>query len=102
MTIRQEKIFGTILSCVVSEKSNMVSEKNGSIVLKVLKHATKREIKLAVENIFETEVVSVNTLISKGKTKRFRSTLGKRKDYKKAYVSLKKGQDLSVFNGVEQ
>lgn len=101
MTIKKEKIFSTILGCIVSEKSNMLSEKNKTIVLTVSKNSTKREIKKSVEEVFNIKVESVNTLISKGKSKRFRSTLGKRNDFKKAYITLEDGQNLSAISGSE-
>ena len=92
--ISEERLLQVIRSPIVSEKSTMVAEKENGFVLKVLKDATKREIKLAVETLFEVQVASVNTLVQKGKVKRTRNGEGRRSDTKKAYVTLKEGQDL--------
>jgi large subunit ribosomal protein L23 len=79
----------------------MAAEKANTIVFKVAKDATKKEIKAAVEKLFEVEVKSVNTLIIKGKTKRQGLRQGRRSDVKKAYVTLKEGQDLDFVGGAE-
>lgn len=92
----QERLMQVILGPVVSEKSNELSEKRGQIVLKVLPNATKKEIKAAVELLFETEVSSVTTTRIKGKIKRFGRHVGKRRDIKKAYVSLAEGVNLDM------
>lgn len=94
--MNQERLMQVILGPVVSEKSNELSEKRGQIVLKVLPNATKKEIKAAVELLFETEVSSVTTAKIKGKTKRFGRHIGKRSDVKKAYVSLANGVNLDM------
>ena len=78
-----------------SEKSTVIAEKHNQIALKVDITATKLEIKNAVEALFDVKVSSVTTIKSKGKTKRFAQRIGKRKDTKKAYVSLKEGHDIS-------
>lgn len=94
--MNQERLMQVILGPVVSEKSNELSEKRGQIVLKVLPSATKKEIKAAVELLFETEVSSVTTTRIKGKVKRFGRHVGKRSDIKKAYVSLAEGVNLDM------
>ncbi len=94
--MNQERLMQVILGPVVSEKSNGLSEKRGQIVLKVLPNANKKEIKAAVELLFEVEVASVTTALQKGKQKRFGRYVGRRSNVKKAYVSLVPGQDLDL------
>ncbi|MGZ8953185.1 MAG: 50S ribosomal protein L23 [Methylovulum sp.] len=79
---------------VISEKSTMGAEKNRQFVFKVQKKATKKQVKSAVEAMFNVEVDSVNVLNVKGKQKRFGRMLGQRSDWKKAYVKLKPGHDI--------
>jgi large subunit ribosomal protein L23 len=98
--INQERLLKLLLAQNVSEKATLAAEKNNTVVLKVVKDANKEEIKAAVEKLFEVEVESVRTLNVKGKTKRHGSSFGKRKDWKKAYVVLKEGQDID-FAGSE-
>ncbi|MDG2848018.1 50S ribosomal protein L23 [Vibrio parahaemolyticus] len=95
--ITEERILKVLRAPHISEKATMAAEKANTIVFKVAKDATKKEIKAAVEKLFEVEVKSVNTLITKGKTKR----QGRRSDVKKAYVTLKEGQDLDFVGGAE-
>ena len=94
--MNQERLMKVILAPVVSEKSNMLAEKRNQMVFKVLKDATKTEIKAAVELLFNVQVASVTTTTTKGKTKRFGRTIGRRSDAKKAYVSLAAGQELDL------
>lgn len=94
--MNQERLMKVILAPVVSEKSNILAEKRNQMVFKVLKDATKTEIKAAVELLFNVQVASVTTTTTKGKTKRFGRTLGRRSDVKKAYVSLVAGQELDL------
>ena len=94
--MNQERLMKVILAPIVSEKSNMLAEKRNQMVFKVLKDATKTEIKAAVELLFNVQVASVTTTTTKGKTKRFGHTLGRRSDVKKAYVSLAAGQELDL------
>ena len=82
--MNQERLLKVILAPVVSEKS------------KVLKDATKVEIKAAIEQLFNVKVASVKTTTTKGKAKRFGRTIGRRSDVKKAYVSLVAGQELDL------
>ncbi|XXQ68176.1 50S ribosomal protein L23 [Neisseriaceae bacterium B1] len=94
--MNQERLMKVILAPIVSEKSNMLAEKRNQMVFKVLKDATKTEIKAAVELLFNVQVASVTTTTTKGKTKRFGRTIGRRSDVKKAYVSLASGQELDL------
>ena len=94
--ITEERILKVLRAPHISEKATMAAEKANTIVFKVAKDATKKEIKAAVEKLFEVEVKSVNTLITKGKTKRQGLRQGRRSDVKKAYVTLKEGQDLDL------
>ena len=80
---------------IISEKSTIAAEKNNRFVFRVKKQATKIQVKKAVEALFKVEVDSVHVLNVKGKTKRFGKILGKRSDWKKAYVKLKPGHDIS-------
>jgi large subunit ribosomal protein L23 len=92
--MNQERIFKVLLGPHVSEKATGLAEKHGQIVFKVDTTATKLEIKKAVEQLFNVKVDKVSTLNVKGKTKRTVRGLGKRNDWKKAYVSLQPGQDI--------
>lgn len=99
--INEERLLKVVLGPHVSEKSTMAAESNNTVVFKVVKDANKEEIKQAVEKLFEVEVNSVRTVNVKGKTKRHGSSFGKRKDWKKAYVILKEGQDIDFVGGAE-
>ena len=94
-----ERMFNVIQSPVITEKATLGSE-HGQVTFKVRLDATKPEIKRAVEGLFKVEVTKVNTLVQKGKTKRFRGTMGRRSDVKKAVVTLKEGQTIDVTTGV--
>lgn len=98
--MNQERLLDVIKAPHISEKSTIVAERDNQVVLKVAVDATKREIKKAVELLFEVEVDSVRVVNMKGKTKRHGLAVGKRVNWKKAYVSLKEGQDLD-FLGAE-
>lgn len=84
---------------VISEKS-FASADNGKYVFLVDKDATKIEIAQAVEKAFQVHVTDVNTVIVKGKVKRFGKTFGRRSDYKKAIVTIKKGESIEDFKGI--
>jgi large subunit ribosomal protein L23 len=90
-----ERAYTIIKSPVVTEKSTMGSEQ-GKVTFKVATDASKAEIKSAIEQIFEVKVTAVNTSILKGKVKRFKNTIGKRSDVKKAIITLAEGQTLEV------
>jgi ribosomal protein L23 len=96
MGMNQQRLMNVILAPVVSEKSNLLAEKRNQMTFKVLRDATKPEIKAAVELLFGVEVASVTTVTTKGKVKRFGRTLGRRSDVKKAYVNLAAGQELNL------
>ena len=88
-----------IVSPAITEKSTMASEQN-QVVFNVAKKATKPEIKAAVEALFSVKVTAVNTLVRKGKIKRFRGTVGRQSDVKKAIVTLADGQSIDVATGL--
>jgi large subunit ribosomal protein L23 len=92
-------MYDVILAPVVTEKSTRVSEHN-QVVFKVRMEATKPDIKAAVESIFGVTVLAVNTLIQKGKMKRFKGRVGFRSDAKKAIVTLAEGQNIDVTTGI--
>ena len=91
--------YDTIVSPIITEKSTMASEYN-QVVFRVADKATKPEIKAAVEALFKVKVTAVNTLIRKGKTKRFRGVPGKQRDFKKAIVTLADGYSIDVTTGL--
>ena len=92
------RLAQVLVAPIVSEKGTMIAEKNNQVLFKVLRDATKPEIKAAVELLFKVEVKSVQVLNQKGKTKRFGGRVGRRDHAKKAYVSLAEGQELN-FSG---
>jgi large subunit ribosomal protein L23 len=91
--------YDTILAPVITEKATLLTEQN-KVVFQVAKDATKDEIAAAVEELFKVRVIKVNTMITKGKTKRFRGILGKRSDVKKAIVTLQEGQTIDISTGL--
>ena len=91
--------YDVIRKPIITEKSTMASE-HGAVVFEVAIDAAKPEIKAAVEGLFGVKVKAVNTTITKGKVKRFRGQLGKRKDVKKAYVTLEEGNTIDVTTGL--
>jgi large subunit ribosomal protein L23 len=92
------RLAQVLLAPIVSEKATMVGEKRNQVLFKVMRDATKPEIKAAVELMFKVEVADVNIVNIKGKTKRFGGRVGRRDHVKKAYVALKPGQELN-FSG---
>ena len=92
------RLMQVLVAPIVSEKATMVAEKSNSVTFKVLQDATKPEIKAAVELLFKVEVEAVSVVNVKGKVKRFGRSMGRRDHVKKAYVSLKAGQELN-FSG---
>jgi large subunit ribosomal protein L23 len=94
----ESRLAQVLVAPIVSEKATTVGEKNNQVLFKVLRDATKPEIKAAVELMFKVEVASVQTVNQKGKVKRFGGRVGRRDHGKKAYVSLKPGQELN-FSG---
>jgi large subunit ribosomal protein L23 len=92
------RLAQVLISPIVSEKATSVAEKHNQVLFKVLRDATKTEIKAAVELLFKVEVKAVQVANQKGKVKRFGGRTGRRDHAKKAYVSLKPGQELN-FSG---
>ncbi|WP_096087494.1 50S ribosomal protein L23 [Agaribacterium haliotis] len=90
----EARLYKVILAPVISEKTTRVAELANQVVFKVIKDATKDEIRAAVEKVFDVKVEQVRVLNVKGKTKRTRFGLGRRSDWKKAYVSLAEGQEI--------
>jgi large subunit ribosomal protein L23 len=91
--------YDVIRRPIITEKATMASEAN-AVVFEVAMDAKKPEIKEAVESLFGVKVRAVNTTITKGKVKRFRGVLGRRKDVKKAYVTLEEGNTIDVTTGL--
>ena len=91
--------YDVILAPHITEKSTLASE-NNAVVFKVANDATKPQIKEAVEAIYEKKVVSVNTILTKGKTKRWRGKPYKRSDFKKAVVTLAEGEMIDITSGI--
>ena len=92
------RLSQVLVAPIVSEKATSAAEKNNQVLFKVLRDATKPEIKAAVELMFKVEVDGVRTINQRGKEKRFGKSIGRRDHIKKAYVSLKKGHELN-FSG---
>jgi large subunit ribosomal protein L23 len=91
--------YDVIVSPAITEKSTMASEQN-QVVFNVARKASKPEIKAAIEALFNVKVTAVNTLIRKGKLKRFRGTVGRQGDVKKAVVTLADGFSIDVATGL--
>ena len=92
--------YDVIVAPHITEKSTLLSEQN-AVVFKVARDASKPEIKAAVEAIFDVSVVGVNTIVQKGKTKRWKGAPYQRSDMKKAIVTLKDGQSIDVTEGAK-
>ena len=90
------RLMSVLLAPIVSEKATMASEKSNAVTFKVLQDATKPEIKAAVELLFKVQVKGVSVVNTKGKTKRFGKSIGRRDNVRKAYVTLKPGQELNL------
>ncbi len=99
MKISQNKAYQVILKHLVTEKSTQLSEYN-KMVFAVPINATKLEVKFSIEKIFSVKVKTVNTILTKGKLKRFRGILGKRSNTKKAIVTLAPGNTIDLSAGV--
>lgn len=98
--MNQERLMNILLSPHVSEKSTLAAEKANQVVFRVVNTATKPEIKAAVEMMFEVNVENVQVANVKGKTKRTQNGVGRRNNWKKAYIRLQEGQDIN-FMGAE-
>ena len=99
VAVSDVEAYDIILSPVISEKSTALTEVN-QVLFNVAPGATKPQIKAAVEKLFNVKVTAVNTLVQKGKVKRFRGRVGQRSDVKKAVVSLAEGQTIDVTTGI--
>jgi large subunit ribosomal protein L23 len=91
--------YDVILSPVITEKATFASEQN-KVVFRVAKTATKPQIKAAVEKLFDVKVTGVNTLVRKGKVKRFKGRIGVQSDVKRAVVTLAEGHSIDVSTGL--
>ena len=90
------RLMQVLVSPIVSEKATIVAEKTNAVTFKVLQDATKPEIKAAVELLFNVQVKAVSVVNTKGKTKRFGRSVGRRDHVRKAYVTLQPGQELNL------
>ena len=90
------RLMQVLVAPVVSEKATLVGDKTNAVTFRVLQNATKPEIRAAVELMFKVEVKGVSVVNIKGKTKRFGKSMGRRDNLRKAYVTLKPGQELNL------
>ena len=97
--MNQERLMQVLLAPQISEKATFIAEKNEQVVFRVATDATKPEVKAAVELLFKVSVESVQIAVVKGKKKKFGRFMGARKNWKKAYVSLKPGQEINFVDG---
>jgi large subunit ribosomal protein L23 len=97
--VSRERMYEIIRGPVITEKATLASEHN-QVVFRVALDASKPEIKTAIEGLFRVKVKAVNTLRTNGKIKRFRGTIGRRPETKKAIVTLEEGQSIDVTTGV--
>ena len=98
MSVTPEQ-YDLIRKPIITEKATMASE-HGAVVFEVAMDATKPEIKKAIESLFNVKVKAVNTTVTKGKVKKFRGKTGRRRDVKKAYVTLVEGSTIDVTTGL--
>jgi large subunit ribosomal protein L23 len=98
--MNQERLMKVLLAPIVSEKSTRVADAHRQFAFKVMKNASKPDVRKAVELMFDVKVASVQIANVRGKSKRFGQSLGKRSDWKKAYVTLAEGHDID-FMGAE-
>ncbi len=97
--MNQQRLMQVLLAPQVSEKATYVADKNEQVIFRVAPDATKPEVKAAVELLFKVSVESVQIANVKGKQKRFGRYMGSRKNWKKAYVCLKSGQEINFVDG---
>ena len=100
MSAKQERLMKVLLAPTISEKSTFVGEKHNQVVFRVAQDATKPEIKAAVELLFKVKVKDVKVSNVKGKEKKFGGSFGRRRHWKKAYVSVAAGQEIN-FQAME-
>ena len=96
---QQQRLAQVLLAPVVSEKSTFIGEKANQYVFRVAGNATKPEVKAAVELMFSTQVKGVSIVNVRGKEKRFGRFMGRRNNWKKAYVALQAGQEINFAEG---
>ncbi len=99
--MNEERLMKVLVAPLISEKSSIAAEQSNQYVFKVTTDATKPEIKAAVELLFDVKVDAVKVANMKGKTKRFGQKMGRRSDWKKAYISLQAGQEIDLLGGAE-
>ena len=99
MTTNDPRHYDVIVSPVITEKATLASEQN-QVIFRVAPHATKPQIKEAVEKLFDVKVKHVNTLVRKGKVRNFRGRRGMLSDVKKAVVTLEEGHRIDVTTGL--
>ena len=97
--MNEERLLQILLGPLVTEKSSNIADSSNQFAFKVLTSANKLEIKHAVEKLFDVKVEAVRVCNVKGKSKRFGQSMGRRKDWKKAYVKLAEGQDIQFAGG---
>ena len=97
--MNQERLMQVLLAPQISENATYVADKHEQVIFRVATDATKPEIKAAVELLFKVEVEAVQVSNVKGKVKRFKGSVGRRKGWKKAFVSLKPGQEINFVEG---
>lgn len=97
--MNQERLMQVLLAPQISEKATYVADKNEQVIFRVASDATKPEIKAAVELLFKVQVETVQVANVKGKAKRFKGSVGRRKGWKKAFVSLRPGQEINFVEG---
>ncbi len=97
--MNQERLLQVLLAPQISEKATYLADKHEQVIFRVATDATKPEIKAAVELLFKVEVEAVQVANVKGKVKRFKGATGRRKGWKKAFVSLKPGQEINFVEG---
>ena len=100
LKINEGRLAQVLVAPIISEKATFAAEKNNQVVFKVLRDATKPEIKAAVEALFDVNVTGVNTIVQKGKTKKWKGAPYTRSDFKKAIVTLAEGQSIDVTTGL--
>ena len=100
MSAKEERLMKVLLAPTISEKSTFVGEKHNQVVFRVAQDATKPEIKAAVELLFKVKVKDVQVSNVKGKEKKFGASFGRRRNWKKAYVSVAAGQEIN-FQAME-
>lgn len=97
--MNQQRLMQVLLAPQISEKATYIADKHEQVIFRVATDATKPEIKAAVELLFKVEVEAVQVANVKGKVKRFKGATGRRKGWKKAFVSLKPGQEINFVEG---